>query len=101
MAFAPPFEPIEGASEIRCNEANVNILRSCRVLDWYQFAVTIDECASATLMATRRFRFAKPERVVSSPYSLTSRRCSTPPRDLSPSPIIRPASVESWSFSRD
>jgi hypothetical protein len=51
-AFAPQFEPNEGASDIRCNEADVDILRSCRAHDRYQFAVTIDECASATLMAT-------------------------------------------------
>jgi hypothetical protein len=60
MAFAPPVEPIEGASDIRCNEADVNILRCCRPHDMYQFAVTIDEFASATLMATRRFALRSP-----------------------------------------
>jgi hypothetical protein len=52
MAFAPPFEPIEVISDIRCDETEAYILRSYRANDGIKFAVTIDESASATLMAT-------------------------------------------------
>jgi biotin carboxylase/acetyl-CoA carboxylase carboxyltransferase component/biotin carboxyl carrier protein len=85
MAFSLPFDSIEVSRDIRCIAAEVQILRSYRAYDVSQFAVTIDESESATLTATWRFRFAKPERVVSSPCSLTSNHCSTPPHDMSPS----------------
>jgi hypothetical protein len=64
-------------------KANVQILRTSRAHDVSQFAVTSDESEPVTLSATWRFRFAKPERVVSSPCSLTSINCSTAPHDMS------------------
>jgi hypothetical protein len=45
--------------------------------------VRIYESESATLMATRHFRFAKPERVVSSQCSFTSTHGSTAPQEMS------------------
>jgi hypothetical protein len=57
------------------------------------FAVTNDESECATLMVARRFRFANLQRVVSSPCSLTSRRCSTAPHDFSPSHLSHAPSL--------
>jgi hypothetical protein len=56
------------------------IVRSMCVI----FGRTIEEYELAMPTATCRFRFANLERVVCSPCSLTSRHCSTAPRELSP-----------------
>jgi hypothetical protein len=67
MACALPFESIEVSRDTRCIGAAGQILPSYRAYDVSEFAVTIGESESATLTAAWRFRFAKPERFVSSP----------------------------------
>jgi hypothetical protein len=79
------YDSIEVSWDSGCIEAEVHVLRSYCAHDVSQFAVTNDESECATLMAAWRFRFANLERVVCYPCSLTSRRWSTAPHDLSPS----------------
>jgi hypothetical protein len=93
MLFALLHDSIEDSWDSGCIEPEVHDLR------WYcahyvsKFAVTNDESECATLMVTWRFRFANLERVVSSPCSLTSRRLSTAPHDLSPSHLSHTPSL--------
>jgi hypothetical protein len=76
-------------------------LRSYRAHDVSKFAVTNDESESATLMATRRFSFAKPGRFVSSPCSLTSTHGSTALHEIAPSHLSHAPSHLRGIFSFD
>jgi hypothetical protein len=85
MAFALLYASIEVSWDSGCSEAEVHVFRSYCAHDVSQCDVTNDESECATLMAAWRIRFANLERVVFYLCSLTSRRCSTAPHELSPS----------------
>jgi hypothetical protein len=94
-------DSIEVPKDSRCIEAEVQVLRSCRAQDLSQFTVTNYESESATLMATRRFRFAKPGRVVSYQCFFTSTHGSTTPQEMSPSHLSHAPSHLRGIFSFD
>jgi hypothetical protein len=67
MAFALLYDSIEVSRDFRCTAAEAQVLRSYSAHDVSRSGVTNDESECAKLMDGCRFRFAKPERVVSSP----------------------------------
>lgn len=62
VTFVLPGESTSVSPEIRRIAAEVQLLRSYRAYDVSQFVVAVDETEAANLMATWRFRFAKPEK---------------------------------------
>jgi biotin carboxylase/acetyl-CoA carboxylase carboxyltransferase component/biotin carboxyl carrier protein len=90
MTFMLPFETSEVSTDVRRIAAEVQILRSYRAYDVSQLNVAVDNSEYATLTATWRFRFAKPDRVLSFTGSATSLHDTMLPSGISPTPDIQP-----------